>query len=136
MSLRAIVRDYGNQISIFAFGAKSRGISFSNQISKYCMNWRTMAKRQNNSVDFSLNSEHREENSIFDKSLLRFIEATSPPQKSKISGEKQNGLELISDLKWLSLKKLMENSVFFFLMIHFFGYCLGVCLIIVTRKDD
>ena len=58
-----------------------------------------MAKRQNNSVDFSLNSEHREENSIFDKSLLRFIEATSPPQKSKISGEKQNGLELISDLK-------------------------------------
>ena len=34
------------------------------------------------------------------------------------------------------LEKLMENSVFFFLMIHFFGYCLGVCLIIVTRKDD
>ena len=40
MSLRAIVRDYGNQISIFAFGAKSCekethtlvGISFSNQI--------------------------------------------------------------------------------------------------------
>ena len=26
------VRDYGNQISIFAFGAKSWGISFSNQI--------------------------------------------------------------------------------------------------------
>ena len=28
------VRDYGNQISIFAFGAKSWGISFSNQIHK------------------------------------------------------------------------------------------------------
>ena len=34
MALRAIVRDYGNQISIFAFGAKSWGISFSNQIHK------------------------------------------------------------------------------------------------------
>ena len=33
-SVCVCVRDYGNQISIFAFGAKSWGISFSNQIHK------------------------------------------------------------------------------------------------------